>query len=89
MVSVKTDVTFQGYEQKTIMKGEKAGQVYYVTKFLSGFDTLEIMIFDNNAELISQILKATPFQKYEAVLGITQNSGNTKLSLCKLSPISK
>lgn len=87
MVSVKTDVTFQGYEQKSITKGDKAGQTYYVVKFLSGFDTLEIMIFDNNADLISKILKATAFQKYNATLGIVQNSGNTRLSLVDLKAI--
>lgn len=89
MVLVNTEITFQGYEQRTIKNGEKAGQTYYVVKVLSGFDTLEIMIFNDSADLISKVLKATTFDIYNATLGITQNSGNTKLSLVDLLPIKK
>lgn len=89
MVLVNADVTFQGYEQKQITRGEKAGQSFYIVKVLSGFDTLEIMIFDNDAELLSKILKANAFDKFTCTLGITQNSGNTRLSLIDLLPIKK
>lgn len=89
MVLVNAEVTFQGYEQKQITKGEKAGQTFYIVKVLSGFDTLEIMIFNDDAELLSKVLKANAFEKFNASLGITQNSGNTRLSLVDLLPIKK
>lgn len=89
MVIVKSDVTFQGYEQRQIKSGERAGQSYYVVKVMSGFDTLELMIFNDNGDLLGKILKATPFQKYTAELGITQNSGNTRISLVDLNAVSK
>ena len=89
MVLVKSEVTFQGYEQKQITKGDKAGQTFYIVKVLSGFDTLEVMIFNDNADLLGKVLKAIPFEKYNAEFGITQNSGNTRLSLVDLQSIKK
>ena len=89
MVLVNTFLTFQGYEQKTITKGERAGQSFYIVKFLAGFDTLEFMLFNDNPELLAKVLKSNQLEKFSAKFGITQNSGNTRLSLVDLSPITK
>lgn len=89
MVLVNSFLTFQGYEQKTITKGERAGQNFYIVRFISGFDTLEFMIFNDSPELLSKVLKASEFEKFSAKFGILQNSGNTRLSLIDLSPVEK
>lgn len=89
MVQVKLNATYQGYQQETIKKGDNAGNTYYVVKLLLGFDTLEFRYFENDANLISKLLKTEPFEKIDCVLGISQNSGNTKLSLIDINPIKK
>lgn len=77
-------VDFLGFDQKKIVKGEKAGQTFYIVRFIVDNDTIEVLIFSDRADLITTVLKA---EKYEHMLGtfkITQNSGNTKLELLDL-----
>lgn len=77
-------VDFLGYEQKKIGKGERAGQMFYVVRFIAGNDTIEVLIFSDRADLITTILKADKYQKMIGTFKITQNSGNTKLELLDL-----
>lgn len=77
-------VDFLGFEQKTIKKGDKAGQMFYVVRFVCGNDTIEVMIFSDRADLITTILKAERYQHMLAHFKLTENSGNLKLSLLEL-----
>lgn len=87
MVNVKLNATYQGYSQEVIRKGDNAGNTYYVVKLLLGFDTLEFRYYDNDANLIQKFLKIEPFSKVDATIGITQNSGNTKLNILDITQV--
>lgn len=77
-------VDFLGYEQKKIGKGERAGQIFYVVRFIVENDTIEVLVFSDRSDIISTILKAEKYEKMIATFKISQNSGNTKLELLEL-----
>lgn len=87
MIKSNLDAVYQGYQQEIIKKGDNAGNQYYIVKILVGFDTLEFRYYDNDANLISKFLKIEPMSKVNCCLGITQNSGNTKLSILDINVV--
>lgn len=79
-MEVERDVQFLGIEEKKITKGDKAGQTFYIVKFICLNDSFEIMVFDN-PELVQKIQGLTRFQDFIITLKLTQNSGNLKWNL--------
>lgn len=77
------EVNYLGYEEKKIGKGERAGQSFYIIKFICLNDTYEVMIFDNPV-LVEKFVNLDRFQEVILRLKITQNNGNTKLSVLDL-----
>ena len=79
-MEVDKEVQYLGIEEKKITKGEKAGQTFYIIKFICLNDSFEIMVFDN-PELVQKIYGLTRFQDFIITLKITQNSGNLKWNI--------
>lgn len=87
MVKFNLEVTYQGYLQEKIRKGDKAGQPYYIVRFNKGFDNLECKLYDIEPELLQKLLKLEELKKYNVCFGISQSSGNTYLNLVDLLPL--
>lgn len=74
------EVNYLGIEEKTITKGEKAGQKFYILKFISLNDTYEVMIFDNPI-LVGKFVTLQRFQDVILRFKLTQNNGNLRLQI--------
>lgn len=77
------DVNYLGIEEKKISKGERAGQSFFILKFICLNDTYEIMLFDNPI-LVGKFANLQRFQEVILRLKVTQNNGNVKLSVLDL-----
>lgn len=83
-MEVDKEVQFLGLEEKRISKGEKAGQVFFIVKFICLNDAFEVTIFDNPS-LVAKFMNLTRFQDFIGTFKITQNNGNVKLNLVSIT----
>ena len=78
------EVQYLGLEEKKIKSGERAGQSFYILKFICLNDSFEIMIFDD-PDLVQKVSNLTRFQDFIVTIKLTQNNGLIKWNLIEVT----
>lgn len=77
------EVNYLGIEEKVIKNGDKAGQKFYVLKFICLNDPFEVSIFDDPI-LVGKFVNFERFQDLILRLKLSQKNGVLKLQLLDL-----